>query len=88
MNGRKCEFVVADAGERVHATEMMMLETAGFAEGEAAPTTLFPCLLPFLSPSLIANSATTAKSQSDDASHCTLTVPLVIHRFFTFVVAV
>jgi hypothetical protein len=42
------EFVVAHAKERAKPPEMMMFQTAGFAEAEAASMTLFTSSLPFL----------------------------------------
>jgi hypothetical protein len=50
---------------------MVMVQTAGFAEMEAASMTLFASLLPSLLPSSIAIDTTTTIIQSGDASYCT-----------------
>jgi hypothetical protein len=52
--------------------QKVMVQTAGFAEVEAASMTLFASLLPSLLPSSIAIDTTTTTIQSGDASYCTL----------------
>jgi len=67
---------------------MVLLEAAGFAEGEAASMTLFPSLPTSLLPSLTYTNATTTRKQPDDASHCALAVSSSICRFFTLLIPV
>jgi hypothetical protein len=55
---------------------MVVVQTAGFAEGEAAFMTLFASLLPSRLPSLTHTNATTTTIWSDDASRHALIVSL------------